>query len=277
MNEGGRLLYTGKHAATGGITTHGTQLYDPIANLECRNPALGIEARCEPRDEESATSRTTSCSTGSVPTSSTTTPAIQNPACNHGTFANCNVADVEGVDTPFESLIWGSTAPTAPGTRTTRRSSRRAGSWVRSSPTSIAGWPASTSVRVARSSRTRGRSTCTRKWPTCPTSGSRGPSTSDRSAPGAPAGRCPSGLVRHGARLGLRLRRGPHARCGSGRRLDDAAGPERAQRANLGPTRPGDAGELSGRLERAASAARPLPDARRRRGAGEPTGTTGKW
>jgi hypothetical protein len=106
MNEGGRLLYTGKHAATGGITTHGTQLYDPIANLECRNPALGIEARCEPlHGVGDLTNDFLQYWLGAYIVNDNA--GNTNPACNHGTFANCNVADVEGVDTPFESLIWG--------------------------------------------------------------------------------------------------------------------------------------------------------------------------
>ena len=47
MNEGGRVLYTGKFAGQQYTTALGTQLYDPFENLECdSDPA--IEARCLP-------------------------------------------------------------------------------------------------------------------------------------------------------------------------------------------------------------------------------------
>ena len=67
-------------------------------------------------------------------------------------------------------------------------------------------------------------------------------------------------LVRHGARLGLHVRRGPDA---GRRQLDDAAG---RQRPHQPEHRPADAaerrrpGELPGRLGRPASAAHALPD-----------------
>ena len=45
LNEGGRLLYTGKAAGHQYTGAHGTQLYDPFQNAQCRaNPT--VQARC---------------------------------------------------------------------------------------------------------------------------------------------------------------------------------------------------------------------------------------
>jgi hypothetical protein len=46
LNEGGKLLYTGKYAGHQYATGHGTQLYDPFENAQCSLPE--INARCRP-------------------------------------------------------------------------------------------------------------------------------------------------------------------------------------------------------------------------------------
>lgn len=47
LNEGGRVLYTGKYAGQQYTTNLGSQLYDPFENAECRaDPA--VQARCLP-------------------------------------------------------------------------------------------------------------------------------------------------------------------------------------------------------------------------------------
>ncbi len=45
LNEGGKLLYTGKYAGHQYAPGHGTQLYDPFENLQCRADPV-IQARC---------------------------------------------------------------------------------------------------------------------------------------------------------------------------------------------------------------------------------------
>lgn len=46
LNEGGRVLYTGKYAGHQYGQGHGNQLYDPFENKQCSDPA--ITARCRP-------------------------------------------------------------------------------------------------------------------------------------------------------------------------------------------------------------------------------------
>ncbi|HVK26532.1 MAG TPA: M14 family zinc carboxypeptidase [Actinokineospora sp.] len=46
LNEGGKVLYTGKYAGHQYAAGHGTMLYDPFENALCRGTA--IEARCRP-------------------------------------------------------------------------------------------------------------------------------------------------------------------------------------------------------------------------------------
>ena len=100
LNEGGRVLYTGKcagsqYTATGFV---GNQLYDPTAaNAQCRRPIRRCWTGAGP-SEVRATSPTTSCSTGSVRTSSSTMP---------GPTEDGSLLDVLGVDTPFTGLDWG--------------------------------------------------------------------------------------------------------------------------------------------------------------------------
>ena len=105
LNEGGRLLHTGKFAGHQGTTAHGTQFYDPIANEQCRaKPA--VLARCEPlHGVGDLTNDFLQYWLGAYILNDNA--GNGNPACNPATFANCNVVDVEGVDTPFTSLIWG--------------------------------------------------------------------------------------------------------------------------------------------------------------------------
>src|SRR5262249_21327689 len=63
LNDGGRLLYTGKFAGHQYTTAHGTQLYDPTAaNAQCRADPAG-EARClaPPSGARSCAERSTTC------------------------------------------------------------------------------------------------------------------------------------------------------------------------------------------------------------------------
>ena len=49
LNEGGRLLYTGKYAGHQYATGHGNQLYDPFQNQQCSSfPEPVRDARCRP-------------------------------------------------------------------------------------------------------------------------------------------------------------------------------------------------------------------------------------
>ncbi len=45
LNEGGKLLYTGKYAGHQYATGHGAQLYDPFLNQRCSG---AVAARCRP-------------------------------------------------------------------------------------------------------------------------------------------------------------------------------------------------------------------------------------
>jgi hypothetical protein len=105
LNEGGRLLYTGKFAGHQGTTAHGSQFFDPIANQQCRASAV-VFARCVPlHGVGDLTNDFLQYYLGTYILNDNA--GNGNPACNPATFANCNVVDVEGVDTPFMSLIWG--------------------------------------------------------------------------------------------------------------------------------------------------------------------------
>jgi hypothetical protein len=105
LNEGGRLLYTGKFAGHQGTTAHGSQFFDPIANQQCRaNPV--VFARCVPlHGVGDLTNDFLQYYLGTYILN--VNAGNSNPACNPATFANCNVVDVRGVDMPFISLIWG--------------------------------------------------------------------------------------------------------------------------------------------------------------------------
>ena len=74
MNEGGRVLLTGKNAGAQFTPALGTQLYDPTAaNAQCRaDPA--VTAAVPRAVRLGRRGRTTCSSTGSAPTSSTTAP-----------------------------------------------------------------------------------------------------------------------------------------------------------------------------------------------------------
>jgi hypothetical protein len=49
LNEGGRVLYTGKYAGHQYATGHGTQLYDPYENQQCSSfPQNVRDVRCRP-------------------------------------------------------------------------------------------------------------------------------------------------------------------------------------------------------------------------------------
>ncbi len=69
LNEGGRMLYTGKNAGAQYTPSLGAQLYDPTAaNGKCADSAA-ILPRCLPRGRLRRISRATFSSTGSAPTS----------------------------------------------------------------------------------------------------------------------------------------------------------------------------------------------------------------
>jgi hypothetical protein len=94
LNEGGRLLYTGKFAGLAYTTAGGTQLYDPYENQQCRaNPV--IQARCLPgHGSGDLTNDFLEYWLGAY---------IYND--NAGTTGS-TLYDVDGVDNPFDSLSW---------------------------------------------------------------------------------------------------------------------------------------------------------------------------
>jgi hypothetical protein len=96
LNEGGRLLYTGKYAGHQYGTGHGTQLYDPTAaNAQCRaDPA--VQARCLALSGSGDnTNDVLQYWLGAY---------ILNE--NAGTTGG-TLYDVLGTSTPFDSLTWG--------------------------------------------------------------------------------------------------------------------------------------------------------------------------
>jgi hypothetical protein len=106
LNEGGKLLYTGKLAGHQYTTAHGTQLYDPFENRQCRtDPA--IEARCRALFGSPASDGVQDVlqywfGTYLLNDNAGTT----GPACNLATGANCTLFGVNGIDNPFDSLSW---------------------------------------------------------------------------------------------------------------------------------------------------------------------------
>ena len=151
LDEGGRLLFTGKNA--------GLQYADGYEfDLE-----RGLHATPTRRPTAAKRCRTTSCSTTWARTSTTTTPARRRTASSTTSWAS-----------PIRSAAsHGRSADRAPTTRTTApRSSRPAGSCPRR-PTrsSKAGPPRSTSGRADHLIRIRARTTRTRRSRTSPTSG----------------------------------------------------------------------------------------------------------
>jgi murein tripeptide amidase MpaA len=96
INEGGRVLYTGKYAGHQYATGHGVQLFDPFENAQCRaDPA--IEARCRPLSGSGD-------NVGDVlqywfGAALVNEDAGSNPATG-------NLYDVTGTDDPFSGLAW---------------------------------------------------------------------------------------------------------------------------------------------------------------------------
>ena len=238
IDEGGKLLYTGKYA---GIEYAQGYEYDLEHNQPC-NPDSDADGCIALADDF------LQYYLGAYTYNE-----------DAGTTANGKLYDVLGVDDPFTGLSWGFGSNSGRATRTTApRSSRRAGSCPRR-PTrsSRAGPRPSTTGRAARSAphghalrvlADRGRLV-------------QAADADDR--PDGPVEREPLVLdvERHRARLGLRVRRGPHGRPG---RLDDAPRSERAHEpvAPVRTTRTWRAAPAGWRG--APPVARPLPDVQRR-------------
>ncbi|WP_448811145.1 M14 family zinc carboxypeptidase [Agromyces bauzanensis] len=97
LNEGGRVLYTGKYAGSQYTPNVGTQFYDPTAeNAQCRaNP--DVLARCRALGGSGDfTNDTLQYWLGAYLT-----------VDNAGTTEHGKLLDVLGVDTPFTGLDWG--------------------------------------------------------------------------------------------------------------------------------------------------------------------------
>jgi hypothetical protein len=106
LNEGGRLLYTGKFAGHQYTTAHGTQFYDPTAaNAQCRaDPA--VLSRCLAlHGSGDSMNDVLQYWLGAYILNDNA--GNTSPTCNPATFVGCNVTNVNGVDTPFGSLSWG--------------------------------------------------------------------------------------------------------------------------------------------------------------------------
>jgi hypothetical protein len=97
VNEGGRVLYTGKSAGQQYTTSLGTQLYDPFENKQCRaDPA--VQARC--------LALSGSGNSQGDPIEYTFGAAIT--TAGGGLDPNTgDPFDVAGLDGPFDGLTWG--------------------------------------------------------------------------------------------------------------------------------------------------------------------------
>jgi hypothetical protein len=95
INEGGRVLYTGKYAGHQYAPGHGTQRYDPFENAQCVAPVL---ARCRPLGGSGN-------GVGDV-MEYWFGAATVNEDAGTDTAAG-TLFDVLGVDTPLEDLSWG--------------------------------------------------------------------------------------------------------------------------------------------------------------------------
>jgi Zinc carboxypeptidase len=97
VNEGGRVLYTGKSAGQQYTTSFGTQLYDPFENKQCRaDPA--VQARC--------LALSGSGNSQGDPIEYTFGAAIT--TAGGGLDPNAgDPFDVAGLDGPFDGLTWG--------------------------------------------------------------------------------------------------------------------------------------------------------------------------
>jgi murein tripeptide amidase MpaA len=101
INEGGRVLYTGKNAGHQYATGHGTQRYDPFENAQCTSDPA-ILARCRPLNGSGDF-------VGDV-LQYWFGAALVNE--NAGTDpATGNLFDVVGVDGPFDGLGWSFNGP----------------------------------------------------------------------------------------------------------------------------------------------------------------------
>ena len=96
INEGGRVLYTGKFAGHQYATGHGTQRYDPFENQQCSNPA--ISPRC--RDLDGSGNNVNDVIEYWFGAALINEGAGDNPDTG-------NLYDVLGGDTPLSGLSWG--------------------------------------------------------------------------------------------------------------------------------------------------------------------------
>jgi Zinc carboxypeptidase/Immune inhibitor A-like, MAM domain len=96
LNEGGRVLYTGKYAGHQYTQAHGNQLYDPFENLQCSS-SPAITARCRPLGGSGdGVNDVLEYWFGA---------GLLND--NAGTDPQGNIYDVVGATDPFTGLSWG--------------------------------------------------------------------------------------------------------------------------------------------------------------------------
>ena len=212
LNEGGKVLYTGKSRGHQYTPAHGAQLYDPTeANERCTTPPAPTLRRC-------------------LILYGSPSSDLQNDVLEYwfGAFLtndgaglddDGNTLDVIGIDTPFTGL------DVALQRRRQRRQPDRRRRVVHHDERDPAAAtypqfdelgggevrPAGRAVRPAH----RARRTCTRRSPTCRTSGL----THTINVPAGGREHVVLDVLRHRARLGPPVRRGPHRGPG---RLDDA-------------------------------------------------------
>ena len=161
LNEGGKVLYTGKYAghpvhAKGRCAVLRPDRGERTLRHSRRHADLGAVSSCTARLR--ATCRTTSSSTGSARTSRTTGPVRRRVG---------NIFDVIGTDTPFTGAVADVQRRRQRGEPglDDARSSRRAGSCPPSDVPAVRelGGRRSTTGRAGRSTRTPGESTRTRR------------------------------------------------------------------------------------------------------------------
>ena len=163
LNEGGKVLYTGKYAGCQ-YSANTEQFYDPTAaDAQCTATRTCSPAVACSGARRRATSPTTCCSTGSAHTSSSTTRARRTRATPRRPRRRHAV---------HRSRLGFNGADSARTRTTATRSSRRAASCRPAQYPQFESWVAGRgTARAARSSRTPATPTPTRRSPTCRTSG----------------------------------------------------------------------------------------------------------
>jgi murein tripeptide amidase MpaA len=104
LNEGGRLLYTGKLAGHQYTLAHGNQLYDPVANQQCRADP-NILPRClSLAGSGDFTNDFLEYWLGAYILNENA--GTTGTDCDPATGAACTLFDTNGLDRPFQSKSW---------------------------------------------------------------------------------------------------------------------------------------------------------------------------